>query len=138
MKKRLIVTKTTRVLKVVDILRDMQSSVSDEEILERHSLSWSQLEKVYAKLFYGGYLGKDELMRRIELRSGRNCSHIPLVDIYDTDEVYLCEVCGYISGLHFSLCPRCRQINLRRLSRRFLYGVISDQESGGAVRYAGD
>lgn len=138
MKKRLIVTKTTRLLKVADILRDMQSSMSDEELLERHSLSWSQLEKVYSKLFYGGHLGKDELMRRIELRSGKDCSHIPLVDIYDADEVYLCEVCGYISGLHFSLCPRCRQINLRRLSRRFLYGVTGDQSRGGTARYAGD
>jgi hypothetical protein len=135
MKKRLIVTKTTRVLRVADILRDMHSNTSDEELLEKHSLSWSQLEKVYCKLFYGGYLGKDELMRRVELREGRNCSHIPLVDIHDADEVYLCEICGYISGLHFSLCPRCRQINLRRLSRRFLYGAAGAPQRGGVDRY---
>lgn len=136
MKRRLVVTKTTRVLKVADLLSDMLSEMSDEELLGKHSLTWKQLEKVYSKLFYGGFLGKDELMRRVELRDGRSCSHIPLVDIYEAGEAYQCEVCGYISGLHFSLCPRCRQVNLRRLSRRFLDANMGYHGQSGAARYA--
>ena len=137
MKRRLVVTKTTRVLKVAEILSDMQSEMSDEELLEKHSLTWKQLEKVYGKLFYGGFLDKDELMRRIELRDGKSCSHIPLVDIHESGEAYQCEVCGYFSSLHFSLCPRCRQVNLRRLSKRFPLVAAAYSGQSEAFRYAG-
>lgn len=134
MKKRLVVTKTTRVLKVADVLGDMLSDMSDEDIVEKYSLSWKQLEKVYAKLFYGGFLRKSELMRRVELRGGKGCSHIPLVDIHDADKLYQCEICGYLSVFHFSECPRCRQINLRRLVR----GFSPEAWVGAAMgRYAG-
>jgi len=137
MKKRLVVTKTTRVLKVADIVSDMRAGMSDEDLLQKHSLTWKQLEKVYSKLFYGGFLGKGELMRRVELRDGQSCAHIPLVDIHAAGDAYQCEVCGYISGLHFSMCPRCRQVNLRRLSRRFLDTTMGYRGQPGAVRYAG-
>lgn len=135
MKKRVTVTKVTRLLKIADILQDILSAVSDEELIQKYELSWKQLGKVYSKLFYGGYLSKEELSSRIELRSGRDCSHIPLVDIQDFEHEYECQICGFSSPLHFSACPRCRQINLRRLTRRIQPVVIS---SGHAGQYAGN
>ena len=135
MKKRVTVTKVTRLLKIADVLQDMLSAVSDEELIQKYELSWKQLGKVYSKLFYRGYLSKEELSSRIELRSGRDCSHIPLVDIQDLEHVYECQICGFASPLHFSACPRCRQINLRRLTRR-IHPVVAS--SGHAGQYAGN
>lgn len=134
MKKRLTVTKVTRVLKVSGILRDILSDMSDEELLDKYSLSWIQLEKIYTKLYYGGYLSKEELVRRVELRYGQDSSHIPLADLECADAVYSCEICGFASPLHFSACPRCRQLNLRRLTRRPPSVVVS---SDRPVHYAG-
>lgn len=134
MRKLLRVTKVTRVMKIADILRDVLSDLSDEDLLEKHDLSWRQLEKIYTKLFYGGYLSKAELARRVELRRGRDASHIPFVDLECSDMLYLCEICGYSSPLHFSTCPRCRQVNLRRLTRNSPRVVVP---SSGPVHYAG-
>ncbi len=117
MRKLLRVTKVTRVMKISDLLRDILTDLSDEDILEKHDLNWRQLEKIYTKLFYGGYLSKAELAGRVELRCGRDASHIPFVDLECSDMLYLCEICGYSSPFHFSSCPRCRQVNLRRLTR---------------------
>ncbi|MFH1115936.1 MAG: hypothetical protein V1792_18650 [Pseudomonadota bacterium] len=117
MRKLLRVTKVTRVMKIADLLRDILTDLSDEELLEKHDLSWTQLEKIYTKLFYGGYLSKAELAGRVALRRGKDASHIPYVDLESSDMLYLCEICGYSSPLHFSSCPRCRQVNLRRLTR---------------------
>jgi len=119
MRKKVVkVTKITKILKVSEILDDILSDVPDEELLEKYGLGWQQLEKVYCKLFYGGFLGKDQLRRRTRLRAGKATSHIPLADIEDPGRIYECLICGYTSALHFSACPRCRQINLRRLTRK--------------------
>lgn len=134
MRKLLRVTKVTRVMKVAEILRDVLSDRSDEDLLEKHDLTWRQLEKIYTKLFYGGYLSKAELARRVELRRGRDASHIPFVDLECSDSLYLCEICGYSSPLHFSTCPRCRQVNLRRLTRSTPRVAVA---SRGPVHYAG-
>ena len=134
MRKLLRVTKVTRVLKVADVLRDVLSDRSDEDILEKHDLTWRQLEKVYTKLFYGGYLSKAELARRVELRRGRDASHIPFVDLESSDMLYVCEICGFSSCLHFSSCPRCRQVNLRRLTRSSRRVVVP---SSSPMHYAG-
>ncbi len=119
MKKRVVTfTKTTRLLKIAEVIEDILEDVSDEELLQKYRLDWQQLHKVYSKLFYGGYLSKEEMLRRIELRSGRDTSHIPLVEIDESQDAYECMTCGFQSSLHFSECPRCKQINLRRLRRR--------------------
>jgi hypothetical protein len=118
MKRVLTVTKTTRVLKIKDILRDLLSDMTDEELLLKHNLRWEQLEKIYAKLYYSGFLGKDDLERRVDLRAGKDTGHIPLAEIEDSGTLYECTICGFVSPLHFSTCPRCREINLRRLTRR--------------------
>jgi hypothetical protein len=118
MKKILRMTKVVRTVKVREILDDMLVDLSDEALLEKYHLNWEQLGKIYTKLFYGGFLSDVDLLTRIDLRQGKDASHIPLVQIDTYGTIYECLVCGYISFLHFSQCPRCRQINLRRLSRR--------------------
>ncbi len=118
MKKILRVTKTMRLVKVREILTDIFADVSDETLLDQYDLSWEQLEKIYSKLFHGGFLTVEDLERRIDLRVGKDASHIPLVDIYGDKALYECLICGFVSHQHFSACPRCRQINLRRLTKR--------------------
>ncbi len=118
MKKIMTMTKIVRTFKVREILRDMLTDMTDEALLRKHALSWKQLGKIYTKLFYGGYLSDKDLLARIELRRGKDASHIPLVQIDSAGTAYECLVCGYISASHFSQCPRCSQINLRRLTRR--------------------
>jgi hypothetical protein len=131
MKKKLVkVTKVTRVLKVSEILKDILSDIADEELLKKYGLCWKQLEKVYCKLFYGGFLGVDQLRRRSRLRGGKATSHIPLAEFEDPGRIYECQICGYTSTLHFSACPRCRQINLRRLIRQSPRIVASSQAGG--------
>jgi hypothetical protein len=133
MRRVLTVTKTTRVLKVREILSDMLSDLPDEEIMEKHGLHWEQLEKIYAKLYYGGYLGKEDVTRRVELRRGKDAAHIPFAQIEDGGTLYECSVCGFISSLHFSTCPRCREVNLRRLTRRIPNSPASPAHAEGSA-----
>ena len=133
MRKKVIkVIKVITVLKVSEILGDILSDITDEELLEKYGLCWNQLEKVYCKLFYGGFLGKDQLQRRSCLRAGRGASHIPLAEIDDPGRIYECLICGYTSTLHFSACPRCCQINLRRLTWQSAQGMASSRSAGHA------
>lgn len=118
MRKLFQVTKVTRMLKISEVLADLSSEMTDEEFLTKHELSWKQLEKIYRKLFYGGLLTSSDLVRRIVMRSGKDTSHIPFVEIDGADALYECEICGYSSIMHFSTCPRCHKVNLRRLTRR--------------------
>ena len=132
MKRVLKVTKTTRVLRINDMIRDLHSEVSDEELLDRFSLRWDQLEKIYAKLYYSGYLCKEDLERRVALRDGRDVGHIPFAEIEAPGNLYECTVCGFVSPLHFSTCPRCREVNLRRLTKRIAppsAGEVAQQAS---------
>lgn len=122
MRKIVTVTKVTRLLKLGDILSDILSDLSDEAVLAKYDLSWRQLGKVYSKLFFGGILTREDMLRRLSLRCGRDASHIPFVEIEDMEKVYECEVCGFTSPFHFTSCPRCRQLNLRRLKWSSLAG----------------
>src|SRR5512139_3898416 len=105
MKKILRVTKTTRLVKVREILTDIFTDVSDETLCDQYDLSWEQLGKIYSKLFYGGFLTIEDLERRIDLRVCKDASHIPLADIYGDKALYECLIWGFISHLHFSACP---------------------------------
>lgn len=118
MRKLFQVTKVTRMLRISEILTDLSSDMTDEDLLIKYRLSWKQLEKIYRKLFYGGFLTSADMVRRIMMRTGQDSSHIPFVEIDGADAVYECEICGYSSIMHFSTCPRCHKINLRRLTRR--------------------
>ncbi|MBM4327345.1 MAG: hypothetical protein FJ118_09300 [Deltaproteobacteria bacterium] len=118
MKKQLTITKTKKLIRIRDIVDDLKSEKSDEEIKERFSVSWEQMGKIYARLFYGGFITEEDLVRRVELRDGRDASHIPLVRIDLPDCLFQCSLCGFTSSRHFSRCPRCREIHLRRLRKR--------------------
>ncbi len=87
MKKILRVTKTTRLVKIREILTDIFADVSDEKLTEEYSLSWEQLGKVYSKLFYAGFLTSEDLEKRIDLRSGKDSSHIPMAAIYGDNHI---------------------------------------------------
>ncbi len=113
-----IMTKVTRVLKVSDLVRDITSDATDEELMAKHNLDWRQLTKTYSRLYHGGFISQETLAYRVELRGGRDASHIPLADLGDTPRQYECRTCGFASASHFTNCPRCHEINLRRLSRR--------------------
>jgi hypothetical protein len=114
-KKLIHVTKIKKLIKVYDVLNDINNDISDEELLEKYALNWKQLEKVYRKLFHGKFLTEAQMQRRIELRSGRGTSHIAFADIHETGRVYECGACNFHSVRHFSTCPRCHSVNLRRL-----------------------
>jgi len=119
MKKKIVtLTKTTRLIKVADVLGDILSGVPDEELLLKYSLNWKQLNKVYSKLYYGGYVSEEEMALRIEMRSNGDVSHIPAVNVEHSRGFYECKTCGFSSVFHFSECPNCKQINLRRLRVR--------------------
>jgi len=118
MKRLLRVTKVTRVLKLKDILTDIQFGVPDEDILGKYRITGKQLGRIYCKLFYAGHLTEGDMVRRIEMRCGRDASYIPYAELQESNRVYECLTCGYSSTLHFSACPRCQQLNLRRLSMR--------------------
>lgn len=138
MKRVLKVTKTTKVVKIKEMVDDLLSDMSDEEVLEKHHLRWDQLEKIYAKLYYSGYLCKDDLKRRVSLRNGKDVGHIPLAEIDEAGNLYECTACGFASPLHFSTCPRCREVNLRRLTRRIAPPSASDVVREASLREESD
>ena len=111
------VTKVSRQIKVPEILSDLKSDMTDEEVLEKNGLHRRQLSKIYSRLFYGGFLDQNDLLRRFEMRRGRDASHIPLVRMGGRRITYECSACGFYTMYHFSACPRCRAVNLRRLSK---------------------
>ncbi|MBI4964600.1 MAG: hypothetical protein HY913_15080 [Desulfomonile tiedjei] len=117
MRKLVKVTKITRLFKVAEILGDIMGDLHDEELLMKYKITWKQLGKIYCRLFYGGFLNKDDMVRRIELRHGKDASHIPFAELPESSVTYKCAICGFVSSYHFSACPRCRQLNLRRLTR---------------------
>lgn len=117
MKKVVTITKTTKLLRVRDVVQDLESNLSDEEILEKYGLTWGQLSKVYSKLYHRGYIDIEDLCRRREMRGSKGASHIPLVSLDDPEKMYTCIYCGFRSQAHFSTCPRCTGVNLRRLKK---------------------
>jgi len=118
MKKLLRITKTTRVFRLKEMLNDIRSGVADEDILGKYRISHKQLGRIYSKLFYEGHLTKRDIVRRVGMRAGKDSSYIPYAEFEASDYVYECLTCGFSSMHHFSACPRCQQLNLRRLSRR--------------------
>ncbi len=118
MKKVVTFTKVAKLLKLYEVVADLKSHTTDEEIIAKYNLTWAQLTKVYSKLFYGGHIDLDDLVRRLDMRGDKDASHIPLVRLDGTGGQYECWICGYSSAYHFSSCPRCKGINLRRLHKQ--------------------
>ncbi len=113
--KKFVITKTVKLINVNRILHDLKSEAADEDLMEKYHLSLKQLEKVYIKLYYGGHLSRSDMRKRIRMRLGKRNFHIPFAEMSNEDG-FLCSKCGYISHLHFSKCPRCEQLNVRRLT----------------------
>ena len=111
-------TKITRLVSIPQILDDLKSEMSDEEVMKKHGLNRMQMAKVYTKLLHGGLLRKKDLARRLDMRLGKDVSHIPLVRIKNPKAVYECLTCGFLSPFHFSECPKCRALNLRKLTKK--------------------
>ncbi len=111
------VTKITRLISINNLVRDLRSVTSDEEICSKYRLNWKQLGRVYSRLYHEGFLSPGDLCRRIDMRGGRDASHIPLVRMERVPPKYACLFCGFESQFHFSECPKCRALNLRRLTR---------------------
>jgi len=101
-----------------DFMLDLQSDTPDEELIEKYSITWRQLSTIYSKLLHRGLLSLDDLRRRLALRVGKSTSHIPIVEIHEEFPEYQCAFCGFVSLFHFTACPECHAVNLRRLTRR--------------------
>lgn len=101
-----------------DFLFDLAIDTSDEELIEKYGITLQQLTIVYSKLLHRGLLSLDGLRRRVLLRVGKSASHIPIVEINEEIPEYQCAFCGFLSMFHFSVCPECRGVNLRRLTKR--------------------
>jgi lipopolysaccharide biosynthesis regulator YciM len=100
-----------------EILADIKSNLADEQLLQKYRLSWPQLTKVYSRLLHFGHITQDDLARRLTMRSGQDGSHIPVAHIDPPEKNYRCNECDFRSRAHFSACPRCNSVNLRRLTR---------------------
>ena len=121
MPKQLRITKVTRIIRIPEIVDDLRSDKTDEDLLLEYNLDWRQLTKIYSRLFFGGYLTEHDLVRRRLMRPGQEASHIPHVQTQGSEKLFKCQACGFISEYHFTECPECGEINLRRLTRRASY-----------------
>lgn len=121
MSKQLRITKVTRLIRIPEIVKDLRSDKSDEDLLAEYNLDWRQLTKIYSRLFFGGYLTEYDLIRRRQMRPGQEASHIPHVQTVDSEKFFECQACGFMSEYHFTECPECGELNLRRLTRRAPY-----------------
>lgn len=121
MSKQLRITKVTRFIRIPEIVNDLRSDKTDEDLLVEYNLDWRQLTKIYSRLFFGGYLTEYDLIRRRQMRPGREASHIPHVQSVSSEKFFECQACGFMSEYHFTECPECGELNLRRLTRRAPY-----------------
>ncbi len=118
MRKIIRIRKVCRLIPTAEILRDLNANMTDEELLQRYQITWLQLEKIYSRLLHGGYLSEDDLVHRLEMRSGMAAAHIPVARLENGSRRYHCSFCGFASAHHFSACPRCNGVNLRRLRKK--------------------
>lgn len=105
-------------IRTIDFLEHLEVDTSDEELIQKYNISWQQLSQIYSKLLHRGLLSLDDLRRRLALRVGKSASHIPIVEIQEEFPEYQCSFCGFTSLFHFTACPECHAVNLRRLTRR--------------------
>jgi lipopolysaccharide biosynthesis regulator YciM len=127
------IVKKKKRIKLNSILNDILTSRPDEEILEKYQLTKLQLSKVYSRLYQLGLLSEEDLERRIELRGASDISHIPLAQLPPTMDHFTCESCGYLSRRHFTQCPECSAINLRKISASKGYGLVRSMGQFNAI-----
>lgn len=118
------VIKVKKRIKLKSILQDLLSDMTDERIMISYDLNKLQLSKVYSRLYHLGLLSEEDLERRIDLRGAKDISHIPLAAFPITTDHYYCEMCGFVSRRHFTKCPDCQAINLRKITAEKGYGLV--------------
>jgi hypothetical protein len=79
-----------------DMLRDIRSGLSDQDLMEKHTLSAQGLQSVFHKLVTAGVVTQAELDDRVPITERT-------VDL----GLYICPACGNIQGTEFTTCPRC-------------------------------
>jgi len=79
-----------------EVLRDIRSGLSDQDLMEKYTLSAQGLQSVFHKLVNAGVITQPELDDRVPI-SERT------VDL----GLFICPACGNIQGTEFATCPRC-------------------------------
>jgi hypothetical protein len=79
-----------------EILKDIRAGLSDQDLMEKYTLSAQGLQSVFHKLVTAGAITQVELDDRVPI-SERT------VDL----GLFICPACGNIQGKEFITCPRC-------------------------------
>ena len=79
-----------------EVLRDIRSGLSDQDLMEKYTLSAQGLQSVFHKLVNAGVITQPELDDRVPITERT-------VDI----GLFICPACGNIQGTEFATCPRC-------------------------------
>ncbi|MGO9571738.1 MAG: hypothetical protein ACLP5H_29785 [Desulfomonilaceae bacterium] len=79
-----------------EVLRDVRYGLSDQDLMEKYTLSAQGLQSVFHKLVNAGVITQAELDDRVPI-SERT------VDL----GLFICPACGNIQGKEFTTCPRC-------------------------------
>lgn len=79
-----------------EVLRDIRSGLSDQDLMEKYTLSAQGLQSVFHKLVSAGVITQPELDDRVPITERT-------VDL----GLFICPACGNIQGTEFATCPRC-------------------------------
>ncbi|MGB6067500.1 MAG: hypothetical protein WBG50_22065 [Desulfomonilaceae bacterium] len=79
-----------------ELLSDIRSGVSDQELMRKYSLSSQGLQSVFSKMVSARMITQAELDDRIPITERT-------VDL----GLFICPACGNIQGKEFAVCPRC-------------------------------
>lgn len=79
-----------------EVLRDIRSGLSDQDLMEKYTLSAQGLQSVFHKLVSAGVITQPELDDRVPITERT-------VDL----GLFICPACGNIQGTEFAICPRC-------------------------------
>jgi hypothetical protein len=79
-----------------EVLRDIRSGLSDQDLMEKYTLSAQGLQSVFHKLVNAGVITQPELDDRVPITERT-------VDL----GLFICPACGNIQGTEFAVCPRC-------------------------------
>ena len=79
-----------------EVLRDIRAGLSDQDLMEKYTLSAQGLQSVFHKLVNAGVITQPELDDRVPITERT-------VDL----GLFICPACGNIQGTEFATCPRC-------------------------------
>ena len=85
-----------RTIDAREVLKDIKSSMSDPDLMEKYSLSARGLQSLFQKLQSANLLSQQDLDDRT-----------PLTERTVTLDVFRCPSCGYPQFSKFDECPQC-------------------------------